>query len=78
MGWNYTKAVVKWTAAGMPLRTEQEITAVFAICQACPHFTNGDRPHCKLCGCSLSLSPDGLRNKIAMATESCPDSPARW
>lgn len=92
--WNYATAIAKWTAAGSPLRAPEEIERIFAICEACPHFSlnvirqqglpddltfgGKKRPHCMLCGCSLSKAPDGLKNKIAMATESCPDKPPRW
>lgn len=75
-GWSYTKAVTRWTAAGFPVRSQEEIDRIFTICEACPHYVNDKRPHCRLCGCSLSKAPEGLKNKIAMATESCPDK--RW
>lgn len=78
LGWNYVKAIARWKAAGSPVRPQEEIDRIYAICEACPHFSNEKRPHCKLCGCSLSKLPDGLRNKVAMSTESCPDSPPRW
>lgn len=77
--WTYATAVAKWTAAGNPVRSQQRINEILAICQACPMFadTKG-RTHCRLCGCSLSAAPDGLNNKIAMATESCPLDPPKW
>lgn len=75
---NYSKAVEKWIAAGSPMRTQEEIASIFSICEVCPRFTNEGRPRCKLCGCSVNKSPDGLWNKIAMATEGCPDNPPRW
>ena len=43
-----------------------------AICEACPHLTPKKR--CLLCGCRTR----GLVNKIAVATEQCPDFPPRW
>lgn len=70
--WSYAKAIAKWTAAGSPVRPQEEIDRIMSICEACPHFSNTKRPHCKLCGCSLNKSPDGLVNKIAMQTEECP------
>ena len=76
--WNYSAAVTAWMLAGSPTRSQAEIDRLLAVCQACPHFASGARPHCRLCGCSLNSAPDGLMNKIAMATESCPDSPPRW
>lgn len=77
--WNYAKAVTKWKAAGSPERSQPEIDRIMSICEACEHFRGkGTRPHCNLCGCSLSRIPDGLKSKIAMATESCPLDPPRW
>lgn len=78
-GWNYTKAVAGWMKAGSPTRTKSEIDRIFAICQLCPQFISDDlRPRCRVCGCSLSQAPEGLNNKIAMATESCPLDPPKW
>lgn len=76
--WNYSKATAKWIAAGSPTRSDEEIARIFTICEACPNFSGGEKPHCNLCGCSLSKTPDGLRNKIRFSTEACPDNPPRW
>lgn len=73
-----SKAVARWVAAGSPGRSQQEIDEVLTICRACDKFTDEGRPRCKLCGCSVNNKPDGLRNKIAMATESCPMKPPKW
>lgn len=68
----YATAVMRWKAAGSPLRTAAEVAAVLAICEACSHY----RQHtlgggCALCGCSLR-GFGGLTGKAAMATEICP------
>lgn len=77
--WTFTSAVAKWKSAGSPLRSQPEIDRIFAVCQACPQFINdGSRPRCRLCGCSLNQGPNGLTNKIAMATETCPIKPSKW
>lgn len=77
--WNYTKAIAAWRAAGSPVRPQPEIDRIFAICEACRYFADGDKPRCKLCGCSLGKAPDGLVNKIAMdQTEHCPLDPPKW
>ena len=76
--WNYAAAVKRWIAGGGPRRSQDEIDRIFAICQACPYFANTKKPHCRLCGCSLGTAPDGLKNKLAMATESCPANPPKW
>lgn len=77
--WSYAKAVARWKVAGEPTRSKDEVNHIFETqCRPCQHFVvkkdgNGS---CKLCGCKLSKLPEGLKNKIAMATESCPIG--RW
>lgn len=75
---HYAISVARWNAAGSPVRPTEEIGRIFSICESCEHYAKASRPHCKLCGCSLSKLPNGLLNKIAMATESCPLDPPRW
>jgi len=67
-GLNFAAALVRWTTAGMPRRTESEIEERLAICQACPHLVDH---HCNLCGCAC-VETDQLMNKLALATEACP------
>ncbi len=67
-GWNFAKALAKWTAAGFPRRDQAEIDQRLAICQACPNLKND---HCTLCGCACS-EKNQLINKLALATEKCP------
>lgn len=75
--WNYTQAVKMWRNAGYPARTSEEIARLLAICEACPHYkADGLRKHCGLCGCTCNSSEWGLVNKLAMATETCPEK--RW
>lgn len=75
--WSYTQAVKKWRNAGYPARPSEEIARLLVICEACPHYkADGLRKHCGLCGCSCNSSDWGLVNKLAMATEECPES--RW
>lgn len=76
--WHYASAVWKWKAAGSPSRSQPEIDRILAICQDCPEFIDDARPRCRLCGCSINAAPNGLVNKIAMATESCPAKPPKW
>lgn len=73
----YARAVKRWTEAGKPTRTDEQVATIFAICQACEHFAEA-RSKCRLCGCRLNIGKNARFNKIRMATESCPDSPARW
>lgn len=68
--WNYARAVLRWTAAGCPLRPPEEQERIFAICQACPHY-NAERVACSVCGCFLRRGSI-LFSKIAWQTEHCP------
>lgn len=74
----YMDAHTKWVKAGKPLRSSQEIKDIYAICENCQHFRKdlfGSR--CGICNCRLHDTRKQL-NKIAMATESCPDTPPKW
>ena len=76
-GARYGKAVAVWTAAGAPTRSQAEIDERLAICQACPEYSP-EHSACKLCGCNINAQANGLKNKLAMATEKCPAKPPRW
>lgn len=67
--WNFAGAMTHWAASGFPTRSQEQIEERMAICQACPLLQNNV---CQKCGCSV----DGLINKLAVATEACPDG--RW
>ncbi len=70
----FSKAAAKWIAAGRPVRSKERMRELHAICEACPRFHDHA---CTLCGCPVRRS-GVLRNKLAWATESCPDDPPRW
>lgn len=74
----YLAATERWIAAGRPTRDQREIIEILNICRGCPQYTEDGRQRCRLCGCSVNSQDDGLRNKIAMATEGCPATPPRW
>lgn len=65
---NVSRAWLRWTAAGCPRRTREELAAVTAYCESCAF--GGDRHpvfgyrRCRKCGCS--------RIKLGWATEHCP------
>lgn len=68
----YADAVRRWNKAGRPTRTKEEIDEILnAICRPCPHYLKKSKT-CQICGCSVNSVENGFRNKIAMATESCP------
>ena len=71
-GWNFATAIARWTLAGMPRRSQAEIDARLAICQACPFLQND---HCTKCGCAC-VEQNRLINKLALATEKCPEG--KW
>ena len=65
----------RWTKAGNPVRTQEQITHIFnTFCKPCDHFAID---HCKVCGCKINEGV-GL-NKIRWATSSCPlDDKPKW
>lgn len=77
---SFVSAEARWIAAGRPVRSEERVAEIFAICQVCEHFRLGTSElegSCGICGCRLR-SAGGLFNKIQMATESCPLKPSKW
>jgi hypothetical protein len=67
-GWNFASALARWTAAGMPRRTQQQINERLTVCQACPELIDN---HCRQCGCAC-VETNQLMNKLALKTEVCP------
>ena len=66
---HFAQALIRWTAAGMPMREQAEVERLEAVCRECKHYRNG---RCAKCGCCVSKSRVAVRNKIKMATENCP------
>jgi hypothetical protein len=66
---NYFRAVSNWIGHGMPVRPDEEVARIYAICRECEHFID---QHCALCGCRVDATASAWRNKIRMATEKCP------
>lgn len=67
-GWNFATAMWRWTSAGFPMRTQQDIDTRLAICQGCEFFANNA---CSQCGCGCT-EETRLINKLALSTEKCP------
>ena len=69
----YFGAIRRWVAGGRPTRSQEEIDRIFK-----EHCGNGCRRYdpdtnsCKNCGCAVSTTSTPLKNKLAMATETCP------
>ena len=71
---SFRRAVARWTAAGFPKRTPEEVANLFAICKACPKFKPGktdESGSCSKCGCQLGAG-NAVVNKLLWATEKCP------
>lgn len=79
----YAKAIARWEAAGSPVRSDDEVLRIYAICETCKFFADNRCTH-KTCGCSVLppvdekatlaglILPQGFANKLRMATEKCP------
>ncbi len=77
-GWNYAQAFARWELAGKPVRSQEQIDALYVLCEACPAglFRDGVCNHSS-CGCPINRETQG-RNKLLWATESCPLEPPVW
>lgn len=71
-GWNFATAMARWTLAGMPRRTQEEIEERLAICLGCKFLENSQ---CIRCGCAC-IEKNRLMNKLALTTEKCPEG--KW
>lgn len=67
-GQSYVTAWVRWTTAGMPTRTPEQVAAIRAICAACEHF---DGENCTKCGCRVA-GAGWLGDKVLWSTDHCP------
>lgn len=65
---HFAASAAKHVAAGMPMATQEQIDARYAICQACEFFTGGA---CSKCGCPLVRERKYI-SKLSWAHESCP------
>jgi len=87
----YRRAIQRWIAAGRPVRSDAEVDHIFEkYCKQCRWFRRPRKRRrrqrskpivsggCKLCGCRLARDGHALRNKIRMATESCPAKRPKW
>lgn len=65
---NFAASAAKHVAAGMPMATQEQINARYAICQECEFFTGGA---CSECGCPL-VRERRFISKLSWAHEACP------
>ncbi len=69
---HYAEAVIRWWAAGCPVRSKELQDRCRLTCQACPSDQfDPETETCKVCGCSVRKSRFAIRDKVAMATEVC-------
>jgi hypothetical protein len=75
----YIEERAKWTKFGKPLRKEEQIAALFEICDKCPMFQrhNKDQGTCAECGCHIKRTGHFL-NKLAWGTTRCPLPEPKW
>ena len=67
------RAVTRWVKHGRPVRTQEQIDEVVAICKACPSDDfNDEASRCNVCGCKVGSSGIAIFNKAKMLTETCP------
>jgi hypothetical protein len=80
LGLNLLTAIGKWTKAGKPVRSQQRVNELLAICKVCPYMSTakGGATYCGKCGCPINDGMDAMKNKLAMATEACPLNPPLW
>ena len=69
--WNYAQALARWIAEGRPTRPPAEIQRILEICRACSKYDPKEEI-CRQCGCRTNELKQAWRNKLAMATETCP------
>lgn len=70
---NYAASTVKHIANGAELRTQEEIDAIYKICEGCEFFkAKKSGFKCGKCGCSLNTNSSHVNNKLARRTDSCP------
>ena len=65
------RAIARWIKAGRPVRNQEQIAELWAICSKCMRF-DPHRQACSICECNISMSDNAMLNKLAMATEGCP------
>ncbi|MBE3063897.1 MAG: hypothetical protein IMZ69_02625 [Spirochaetes bacterium] len=88
IGWDdvvhYAAALARWTAAGFPVRTQDDVRACLRVCIVCDRFLPNNPEctkeackiaaggRCKDCACNVTQSRFAVTNKAKMATEDCP------
>lgn len=77
LGWTagdakkWAAALLRWRAAGYPVRTDEEVEYIVWICEDCGDY-KADEKRCKICRCGVSTGGLAIFNKARLATERCP------
>lgn len=70
--WTYKEALIRWSKAGWPSRTKEEIQEILDThCHSCDWY-DANQKRCRGCGCKVTESSIAIFNKLKMATEHCP------
>jgi len=69
---SYAEALVQWTAAGRPERSDKDVEQIFNRCCKPCRWYDHRRQICRGCGCRVAQNGIAVLNKIKMATEHCP------
>lgn len=80
MAKQYARSLLRWGRAGFPQRSNKEVERIYeTACGPCDRRTEKyGFSQCTLCGCRVSPNGMAVRNKIKMATETCPEDRHRW
>jgi hypothetical protein len=82
LGTNLLSAIKRWVLAGRPVRTPEKVNELLKVCRSCPFFVRDPRgDYCGKCGCPVNDQTDNPikhRNKLVLATETCPADPPLW
>jgi hypothetical protein len=74
--WTYKEALIRWSKAGWPKRTQEEVQEILNTCCNPPgrpcDWYDPEQKRCKGCGCKVTESSIAIFNKLKMATEHCP------
>ena len=71
---HYAKALWRWIKAGRPVRSDEEVAAIYAEhCAPCDELVDG---RCRRCGCGVAPGGMAAMNKIKLLTENCLDK--KW
>ncbi len=71
---HWTKAIARWIAAGCRVRDPEEQERCRMVCHKCPSKAyEPQQQMCVVCGCGVAQHIFRVMDKVAMATEVCPE-----